>query len=265
MVWWRVVCRTGGRMAIKNARGETIRTLTVPGGAGLNRVHWDLRQEPTKALKFRTDPLYGHELPRGNDDTRPPAGGAPQISILAPPGDYSVTLSIGGRDYSQPLTVRKDPHSGGTEADITAQTTLLSTLTTGLNQGVEAVNQLEFMRNQIQEIVRTTSDSEVKQMAQRVQDALTEQETNLYDLRVTGGQDGVRYAAKLLSRFSYLANGVSGSDFKPTNQHLEVATLLAERLQAQLSQVRGLVDKDVTALNELLRRHSAGHVVTKAP
>ena len=255
----------GGQMTVKNARGETVRTMTVAGGAGLNRVHWDLRQEPTKALKFRTDPLYGHELPRGNDDTRPPAGGAPQVSILAPPGQYSITLTIGGRDYTQELAVRKDPHSGGTEADITAQTTLLSTLATGLNQGVDAVNQLEFMRNQIQEVVRTTSDSEVKQMAQRVHDALTEQETNLYDLRITGGQDGVRYAAKLLSRFSYLANGVAGSDFKPTDQHLEVAKLLAERLQGQLSQVRGLVDKDVTALNELLRRHSAGHVVTKAP
>ena len=255
----------GGTVTIANARGQVVRTLTAPGGAGLNRIHWDLRYEPTKALKFRTDPLYGHELPRTNDDTRPPAGGAPQISILAPPGQYSVKLTIGGRDYSQPLTVRKDPHSGGTEADIDAQTTLLSTLATGLNSGVDAVNQLEFMRNQIQEVLRTTSESEVKQMAQQVHDSLTELETNLYDLRITGGQDGVRYAAKLLSRFSFLANGVSGSDFKPTDQHLEVAKLLGERLQAQVGQLKGLVDTDVARLNDVLRRHSAGSIVTRAP
>jgi hypothetical protein len=252
----------GGRVTISNARGEVVRTMTAPGGAGLNRIHWDLRFTPTKEMKFRTDPLYGHELPRGNDDTRPPAGGGGQISILAPPGTYSVKLTIGGRDYTQPLTVRKDPHSGGTDADIEAQTTLLNGLSTGLNAGVDAVNQLEFMRNQIQAIARTTSDSEVKQMAQKVEGALTEQEMNLYDLRITGGQDGVRYAAKLLSRFNYLANGVSGSDFKPTDQHLEVAKLLQERLQTQLSQVKGLVDKDVAALNELLRRHNAGNVRT---
>ena len=255
----------GGTVTIANARGQVVRTLTAPGGAGLNRIHWDLRYEPTKALKFRTDPLYGHELPRTNDDTRPPAGGAPQISILAPPGQYSVKLTIGGRDYSQPLTVRKDPHSGGTEADIDAQTTLLSTLATGLNSGVDAVNQLEFMRNQIQEVLRTTSESEVKQMAQQVHDSLTELEANLYDLRITGGQDGVRYAAKLLSRFSFLANGVSGSDFKPTDQHLEVAKLLGERLQAQVGQLKGLVDTDVARLNDVLRRHSAGSIVTRAP
>ena len=83
--------------------------------------------------------------------------------------------------------------------------------------------------------------------------------------RITGGQDGVRCAARLLSRFSYLANGVSGVDFKPTDQHLEVAKLQAERLQTQLGQVRSLVDKDVTVLNELLPRNNAGQVVTKAP
>ena len=58
---------------------------------------------------------------------------------------------------------------------------------------------------------------------------------NLYDLRITGGQDGVRYAAKLLSRFNYLANGISGSDFRPTDQHLEVAKLLQERLKNELT------------------------------
>ena len=45
--------------------------------------------------------------------------------ILEPPGTYSVKLTVNGRDFTQPLTVIKDPHSGGTEADIAAQNTLL--------------------------------------------------------------------------------------------------------------------------------------------
>lgn len=255
----------GGTVSIANARNEVIRTFPVPGGAGLNRVHWDLRYTPTKALTFRTDPMYGHELPLGEDDTRPPAGANPQIAVLAPPGAYTVTLTLGGRDYTQPLTVLKDPHSGGTDADIGAQTSVLMSLRDGLNAGIDAVNHLEFMRAQVQSIQRTASDTEVKQMAAEVYDALSELEMNFYDLRVTGGQDGVRYAAKLLSRFNYLANGISGSDFKPTDQHMEVATLLGERLQVELTRVRSTVDKDVAAFNEMLRRHSAGQVVTRLP
>ena len=88
---------------------------------------------------------------------------------------------------------------------------------------------------------------------------------NLYDLRITGGQDGVRYAAKLLGRFNYLANGISGSDYRPTDQHLETAKLLQERLQQQLAQLKALLEKDVATFNLALTRHSAGQVTTKLP
>ena len=57
----------------------------------------------------------------------------------------------------------------------------------------------------------------------------------LIDLRLTGAQDGVRYAAKLISRFGYLANGLSAADFTPTDQQVEVQKLLAERLRGHQS------------------------------
>ena len=47
------------------------------------------------------------------------------MSILLPPGTYTVKLSAGGAESSQPLVVRKDPNSGGTEADINAQIAMM--------------------------------------------------------------------------------------------------------------------------------------------
>jgi hypothetical protein len=255
----------GATITIANSRGETVRTLTAPGSAGLNRVHWDLRYAPTKDLRFRTNPMFGHELPLGPDGWRGPAAGGGALSVLAPPGTYTVTLSVGGRELSQSLTVRKDPHSGGTEADIDAQTKVLMDLRSGLDSGVDAVNRLEFVRSQVQAIQRTSVESEVKQMAEKLHAALTEVEMNLFDLRITGGQDGVRYAAKLLSRFTYLANGIGSSDYRPTDQHLETAKLLQDRLRAQLAQLKVLMDQDVETFNTALRRASAGHVNTRVP
>jgi photosystem II stability/assembly factor-like uncharacterized protein len=255
----------GGTVTISNSRNEVIRTLTAPGGAGLNRINWDLREAPTKELRFRTNPMYEHELPLGQDGTRPPAGGGGALTILAPPGTYTVKLTIGGHDYTQPLTVRKDPHSGGTDADIEVQTKVLTDLRAGLNSGIDAVNTLEYTRAQVQAILKTTTETEVKQMAEKLQGALSELEMNFYDLRITGGQDGVRYAAKLLSRFNYLANGISGSDYRPTDQHMETARLLQERLQAQLGQLKALLEKDIATFNLVLDRHSAGRVTTKLP
>jgi hypothetical protein len=47
------------------------------------------------------------------------------LQISAPPGAYTVKLSAGGRELTQPLTVSKDPNSGGSEAEIEAQMHLL--------------------------------------------------------------------------------------------------------------------------------------------
>jgi hypothetical protein len=90
----------------------------------------------------------------------------------------------------------------------------------------------------------------------------TEQLT-LIDLRLTGGQDGVRYAAKLISRFGYLANGVSNADFRPTNQHAEVQKLLAERVRDTVTRFDALVAKELAAFNDLLKTRNIQHIVAK--
>ena len=71
-------------------------------------------------------------------------------SILMPPGIYTVKLSAGGRELTQPLTVRKDPNSGGTEADIAAQTRVLVDLRDHLNEAAEMVILIEGIRSQIE-------------------------------------------------------------------------------------------------------------------
>jgi hypothetical protein len=213
-------------------------------------------------VRMRTNPMYGHELPLGPDGTRTTG---PQMTILQPPGNYTVKLTIGGRDYSQPLTVRKDPHSGGTEADIQSQMTVLTDLRNGVNTSVDAINQLEYVRAQVQTTMRSLPDGELKRAAAELEGKLSEAEMNLIDLRITGGQDGVRYAAKLLSRFNYLANGIASSDFRPTDQAAETVKVLQERLKGHMSQIATLLDKDVATFNDMLRRGNAGLITTKAP
>ncbi len=256
----------GGTLSILDGSNKVVRTMTVPGGAGLNRVYWDLRGEPTKQVRMRTNPLYGHELPLGEDGTRSPGGfGGGGLTILQPPGNYTVKLTIGGRDYTQPLTVRKDPHSGGTEADIQTQVTVLSDLAGNINTTIDAVNQLEYVRAQLQTTMKSLPDGELKRAAAELEAKLSNAEMNLVDLRITGGQDGVRYAAKLLGKFGYLANGMSGTDYKPTDQVMDASKLLQGQLKTDLSQIGALIDKDVSSFNDMLRRGSAGQILTKTP
>jgi photosystem II stability/assembly factor-like uncharacterized protein len=250
------------RITILDDKGTVVRTLTGTNSAGINRIHWDLRYEPSAEVRLRTSPMYApHIVPGPNGRAAP---GTNQLSILAPPGNYTVRLTVGGVDQTQPLEVRKDPNSGGTEGDIAAQTTVLLALRNDLNQAADAVSRIEAARVQIDAIARTVDDTTVRRSAAALAQQLMDLEMNLVDLRLTGtGQDGVRFAAKLISKLGYLANGIGSSDFKPTNQHGEVQRLLNTELRTHLAALDGIIAKELAAFNELLKQRNVPNVIVR--
>src|SRR4029078_4070280 len=126
--YWLKSAPTGAvSIAIRDAAGKTVRTLQGRKGAGLNRVYWDLRNEQQRAARLRTKPMYNAEFEMDRDGTRA-APGFSSMSVLMPPGQYTVVLTVDGQSYQRPLEVRKDPNTPGTLADIRAQTNLLIAL-----------------------------------------------------------------------------------------------------------------------------------------
>ncbi len=251
-------------VSILNAENQVVRTLTGPKVPGLNRVVWDLRDDPTREVRLRTSPLYAPEVRVGPDGTRP--GGGPRLSILQPPGAYTVRLNVGGKQLTSKLEVRKDPNSGGTDADITAQIKTLTELRRTLDDASEVVNQLELVRGQIANLRQVIQDSEILQPALELDRKLIEVERNFVELRTTGrGQDGVRFGAQLLSKINYLAGGLASADFRPTNQQLEVQKVLEENLRAHQRDVEALLNKDLKAINDLMRGRGVANIITRPP
>ncbi len=247
-------------VSILNAENQVIRTLTAPKAPGINRVVWDLRDEPTREVQLRTSPLYAPEIRVGPEGTRP--GGGPRMSILQPPGSYTVRLNVGGKQLTGKLEVRKDPNSGGTDADITAQIKTLTELRRTLDEAAGVVNQVELIRGQIASLRQVIRESEILQPALEFERKLVEVERNLVELRTTGrGQDGVRFGSQLLSKINYLAGGLASNDFRPTNQQLEVQKVLEEKLRAHQRDVDALVTKDLKAINDLMRGRGVANII----
>jgi hypothetical protein len=143
-----------------------VRTLTGTKTVGINRVNWDLRGEQTKEVRLRTSPAYAAEVRNGPEGWRlAPDGG--RLSVLQPPGTYTVKLLVGGADanasgqtLSQQLVVKKDPNSEGTEADINAQIAMLFELRKDLETAADMVNQIEAIRSQLAAITGLLGPSE---------------------------------------------------------------------------------------------------------
>src|SRR5581483_12032222 len=171
-------------------------------------------------------------------------------------------LTAGGRDYTQQLRVIKDPHSGGTDADIEAQHRMLLDLRRDLDAAVDAVNNTELVRSQIAHLLTMIDDNELRRAAQELDQKISAAEGSLVELRTTGrGQDGVRWGAKLVQKFGYLAGGLASADFKPTNQQAAVQKDLEERLKTSQSQLTDVLNRDLGALNDMLRRANLPNVV----
>jgi photosystem II stability/assembly factor-like uncharacterized protein len=246
-------------VTISDSKGQVIRTLDAPRSAGLNRVYWDLRSSPSKRVTFRTSPLYAPDVRVGPDGIRESGGGfggggGGGMTILEPPGTYSLKLTAAGRDYSQQLVVKKDPHTAGTEGDIEVQHRTLLDLRRDLDAAVDAVNGVETVRSQIYNINRLIEDANIKKAGDELDKKLIDVEGKLVELLSTGhGQDTVRWGSKLVAKIAYLANGLASGDFKPANQQLEVQKVLEGLLKNYQAQIDTLLNRDLNGVNELLR------------
>jgi hypothetical protein len=250
-------------VSILNAQNEVVRTLEAPKIPGLSRIYWDLRDEPSREVRLRTSPLHAPDVRVGEDGTRP-GQGTPRLTILQPPGTYTVRLTVGGKTLTSPLEVRKDPNSGGTDADIREQFKVLTELRRDLDAASDLVNQIELVRGQIASLRQVLKDAEILRPALELEQKLVDVERELVELRLTGrGQDGVRFGAQLLSKIGYLAGGLASADFRPTNQQLEVQKVLQEELRRHQGTVNGLFDKDLKTLNEFMRGRGVANIVVR--
>jgi len=237
------------RIRIEDAKGQTLRTLNGSKNVGLNRVTWNLEGEQTTEVRMRTSPEYAPDVKLGPDGTRN-APGAGRVSIIYPPGNYTVKLVVGGQELSQPLIVKKDPNSGGTEADISAQYTMMLELWKDLDSGAKMVNQIEIIRSQLHKLTAV----EVKTAAAAFDNKLREIEDALIQRKATGqGQDTVRYPPKLLSKIGYLAGGLGSGDFGPTKQQREVQALLKQQLAELQKRLDALLNENRTAFKDSVK------------
>jgi hypothetical protein len=244
-------------IAILDASGDVIRSLKGPRNAGIDRVWWNLRHDPSKETRLRTSPLHAPWVKVGEDGTRN-APGLGRIARLALPGAYTIRLTVDGREYTQPLEVRKDPNSKGTEADVRESFALVGELRADLDRAVGIIDGAERVRAQLQSLRRVhdgddEASVDLRADATTLEDRFTAVEAKLYQLYLSGrGQDGIRWPAMLAQQIQSLAGSVEGSDYAPTTQQRAVHDELHGELDTIETEYGALVSGELAAFNRRL-------------
>ena len=257
------------KLTISDASGKAVRTLEVgkDAVAGVNRVWWDLRDDPTTEFKLRTPPRDVPDYKMAADGTRkfPTVG---PMSVLVPPGTYTVKLTgTGDVERSQPLTVRKDPSTEGSEPDIASQTKVMMQIRDDMDMAANAINSAESVRAQIAQLkLRIGDKDDVKAVltaADELDGKLADIEARLFNMTATGrGQDQLRTPSQMVEKLSHLADVVAYADFRPTDSQVEVQAKLHRELAADRERLAGTLEREVAVFNDLLRQRQLGAIAT---
>jgi photosystem II stability/assembly factor-like uncharacterized protein len=262
------------QVSIVGPNNAMIRTLSVAGHPGLNRVWWDLRYDNGSTITMQTPPLYEPWAPARRNyaayGTRiPPAG------PIVPPGKYTIRVKAGAAEQTTTLTVLPDPKSPGTQQSIEAQVAFSRDVLAEIDEVAKMGNALESMRKQSQDLMSSLANDAQKtsllQSVKTFESNLSAVEAKMIDLRNTGrSEDAFRQPVQLYERISWMigqmvgtpGGGSGGGDLGPTDQQVAVNNGFKQELAAIATQYRQIADKDVPAMNALLKQNGVAATIT---
>jgi len=226
------------KLVVLDAAGHTVQQIHGSNRPGINRVWWDLGLQPYVLPPLRTRPEDADWVKLDSTGERAMViydldigPGLPTTKVL--PGTYTVVLRIGNKEWRQPVEVLRDPHTTGSDDDIRQQYVFGTEIYGSIQTVLHMIDTLEILRSQAQKASATVTNKKQQAKVAAWEKQLYEVEGLIHDVHQTGArQDIFRNPAQLLERFLTISKeSISGgSDFRPTDQHREVYSLLSDRL-----------------------------------
>jgi hypothetical protein len=227
------------------------RLKTIPANQGTNRFAWDLRYEDPIQIPGA---FYSGVGPRGP---------------LAPPGDYQVKLTVGGKSQTAPLHLAIDPRTKGAEAAVQKQFTLATQVNDSMSRLHQGVNEIRDLRSQIQTLHKRFGDDPRLKTAFAAADDLdhkmSEIEQKLIQVNMKGSEGNLAFPDMLNERFETFSHTIESGDKEPTQGQLNVFQMLSNQLEEQLKKWAELKAEAVPKVSELIKQASLPALIISPP
>ena len=170
-----------------------------------------------------------------------------------------------GQTYTQPLEILRPPDSHGTDADLEASVRLQVKVRDDISSVSDMVNQIEWMRKQLEDTRKTVAGQSAKEGLLKAMDAI-DQKMQEVEYKLITRADALsddkyfQTAYKLYMNFIWLngeigtgAGDVAGTaDYGPTETAIGLVLGLENQLHAVQVEFKSLMEKDVPAYNSSL-------------
>ncbi|MFZ3217554.1 MAG: hypothetical protein WA192_15955 [Candidatus Acidiferrales bacterium] len=207
---------------------------------GGHRFVWDLRIPPPRSIR--------HEYPISaivHDTPRYPVGPA----VL--PGVYTVKLDVAGQNYSQLLEIKMDPRVTVPLDQLNQQFELAARICDAMNATYGSLGQVRAVRSQLRELERQAPKGDLADAIRAL-----DQKAEGFEGAAPGYGPPARQPsfAQLNGQFGHLLGVVDGADAAPTQTAQDTLGDLQRSQTALASNWDDVMARDVSALNEQLRR-----------
>jgi hypothetical protein len=216
--------------------------------AGMHRIAWDLRYPDPPILNYgysgnlldyREYTLNWHALP----------GRTPRSTLVGPmvvPGTYTARLAVGGRTYSQPVSVVADPRVSVSAGALESQFGLQQRMVAGITATYQAFQYIEQLRAagaaRVVDAAGKPAAAPIRAAAQALDAALAP---------LASGPAGVGVAHRDLSR---RLNDMLIGDVDPTPSVIAGVDGPCAAIDTSLAELRRIQSGAVSDLNAMLGR-----------
>jgi len=280
------------RITISDASGKVVRELSGTKEAGVNRAVWDLRMgAPGQALGGGRGAGGGGGGGRGGGAGRPagqqagqqpapaepvaaagetpqqPGGGGgggfgggargPRVA----PGDYTVKVSVSGKEATAIVRVQEDPRIQMSDADRAKWNDALMKayeLSRSAQAAGRAVQNLKTQITSVQDSLRRTPNvpKEVNEAVKSVSDQIDDAQRKIVQTFDNSGGAGPPLPGAprpITGRIGQLFNGLDSYTAAPTADQLARLSELTTELRALVDQLNKIIDESVPNLNKQIR------------
>jgi len=227
----------------------------LSASAGMHRFVWDLHGEIPKSLN-KEFPISAipHDTP------------LLPLGAWALPGNYTVKLTVDGKQFTQPLTVKMDPRIKTPLSDLPAQAALQSGAVAGMNQSYEALSQVQSVRAQLKESLAKAKGK----LAESLEDldkqcaALAGATTSTFFGTPPSGRQPENFST-LNQHFGQLLGIADSAAAAPTTQASKVYSDLAKDLDSLMKRWNELKQNAVPKLSSELQKAGQAAIDPQRP
>lgn len=230
----------------------------LPAAAGTNRASWDIRYDAPPSV------LHSFEI-NANPGLTPTS----PVGALAPPGTYTIKLTVGGQSLVQTVRVTNDPRSRATAAGVRAQVLLQRRIEGAIRVSHDAYQQVAAMRVVLDSLKAPDSTSAAAKAIATFRarfDSIGGEASDLdgpfYDF-----SDGNKPATDIFSLHIKLVTefmAQESADFAPTDAMMQGFAGTCRLLTSGVARWQALNATDLPALNAELAKAGLGRVPAAA-